>query len=132
LREIGVVESSLTDVDLAPRQPDEGAPEAWLIFDPGVGEALRSLRDGDDVVLVTWLHQARRDVVSVHPRGDPSRPMEGVFTTRSPDRPNPLGLHRVTITAIDGLRVRVRHLEAVNGTPIVDVKPILAAEIGER
>jgi tRNA-Thr(GGU) m(6)t(6)A37 methyltransferase TsaA len=132
LKEIGVVESSLTDITLAPRQPDEGAPEAWLVFVPEVREALRSLRNGDDVLLVTWLHEARRDVLSVHPRGDPSRPIEGVFTTRSPDRPNPLGLHRVTISAIDGLRLRVRHLEAVNGTPIVDLKPILSEEIGER
>ena len=125
LKPIGRVESSLADLESAPRQPDEGAPAAWLVFDADVLEGLRSLRTGDEVILLTWLDRARRDELSVHPRGDPSRPIEGVFSTRSPHRPNPIGLHRVEITAIEGARVRVRHLEAIDGTPIIDVKPLL-------
>ena len=129
---IGRVESALTDLESAPRQADEGAPEAWLIFEPEVLEGLMNVRPGDEVILITWLDRARRDVLSVHPRGDTSRPQEGVFSTRSPHRPNPIGLHRVEITAIDGLRVRVRSLEALDGTPIIDVKPILSGDIGQR
>ncbi len=132
VRAIGRVESSLTDLESAPRQADEGAPEAWLVFEPGMREGLRSLRPGDEVIVVTWLDRARRDVLSVHPRGDTSRPQEGVFSTRSPHRPNPLGLHRVEITAIDGPRVRVRQLEALDGTPIVDVKPVLSGDVSQR
>jgi tRNA-Thr(GGU) m(6)t(6)A37 methyltransferase TsaA len=132
LKAIGWVESPLTDLDSAPRQADEGAPEAWLVFEPEVLEGLRSLRPGDEVILVTWLDRARRDVLSVHPRGDSSRAEEGVFNTRSPHRPNPIGLHRVEITAIDGRRVRVRHLEALHGTPIIDLKPILNEDISQR
>jgi len=132
LRSIGRVESPLTDPDSAPRQPDEGAPEAWLAFDQAVREALRNLRAGDEIMLLTWLDRARRDVLSVHPRGDPSRPEEGVFSTRSPHRPNPIGLHRVEIAAVDGLRVRVRQLEALDGTPILDVKPVISEDIGRR
>jgi tRNA-Thr(GGU) m(6)t(6)A37 methyltransferase TsaA len=132
VKAIGRVESSLTDLDGAPRQADEGAPEAWLVFAPGVLEGLRSLKPGDDIVLVTWLDRAQRDVLTVHPRGDTSRPQEGVFSTRSPHRPNPIGLHRVEITAIEGPRVRVRHLEAVNGTPILDVKPVLSEDVRQR
>ena len=124
---IGQVESPLVDRDSAPRQGDEGAPEAWLVFEPGVAEGLRDLRVGTQVLLLTWLDRARRDVLAVHPRGDLSRPETGVFSTRSPDRPNPIGLHRVAIVAIDGVRVRVRDLEALDGTPIVDVKPVLDA-----
>ena len=129
---IGRVESALTDRKSAPRQPDEGAPEAWLVFEPRVLEGLRTLRVGDEVILITWLDRARRDVLSVHPRGDLSRPEEGVFNTRSPDRPNPIGLHPVEITAIEGERIRVRHLEAVNGTPIIDLKPVLSADPRQR
>jgi tRNA-Thr(GGU) m(6)t(6)A37 methyltransferase TsaA len=132
LMSIGRVESALTDVDQASRQPDEGAPAAWLVFDARVQEGLRSLRPGDEIVVVTWLDRARRDVLSVHPRGDASRLQEGVFSTRSPHRPNPIGLHQVEITAIDGTRVRVRHLEAVDGTPILDVKPVLHQDVGRR
>ena len=132
VRAIGTVESELTDLALAPRQPDEGAPEAWLVFEPRVLEALRNLRAGDEVFLLTWLDRADRDVLSVHPRGDTSRPLAGVFCTRSPDRPNPIGMHRVEITEVDGVRLRVRHLEAVHGTPIIDVKPILSGDIGQR
>lgn len=132
LNPVGRVESALTDPAAAPRQPDEGAPEAWLVFEPAVREAMSNLRPGMEILLLTWLDRARRDVLSVHPRGDRSRPLEGVFTTRSPDRPNPIGLHRVEITTIQGNRVRVSHLEAVDGTPIIDVKPVLRAGPAER
>ena len=132
VRAIGKVESPLTDLQSTPLQADEGAPEAWLVFEPEVLEGLRSLQPSDQVIIITWLDRARRDVLSVHPRGDPSRAQEGVFSTRSPHRPNPVGLHRVEITAIDGRRVRVRHLEVLDGTPIIDVKPILSGEIGQR
>jgi tRNA-Thr(GGU) m(6)t(6)A37 methyltransferase TsaA len=132
VKAIGRVESSLTGLESAPRQADEGAPEAWLVFEPEVLEGLRSLRPGDEIIVITWLDRARRDVLSVHPRGDTSRAQEGVFSTRSPHRPNPMGLHRVEITAIDGKRVRVDRLEAVNGTPIIDVKPILNEDISRR
>ena len=132
IRSIGYVESSLIDPADAPRQADEGAPEAWLVFDEDVREAARSLKVGDEILVFTWLHLADRDVLSVHPRGDTSRPQEGVFTTRSPHRPNPIGLHRAEIVGINGLRLRVRHLEAVNGTPIVDVKPVLNEDPGHR
>ena len=132
LKVIGRVESPLTELDAAPRQADEGAPEAVLVFVPEVLEALRSLRPGQEVLLLTWLDRARRDLLSVHPRGDTARPEEGVFSTRSPHRPNPIGLHRVEITAIDGLRVRVRALEAIDGTPILDVKRLLEEDITLR
>ena len=132
VKAIGRVESSLTDLGAAPRQADEGAPEAWLVFEPAVVPGLQDLRPGDEVLLLTWLDRARRDVLSVHPRGDVSRPMEGVFSTRSPHRPNPIGLHRVEITAVDGPRMQVRHLEAVDGTPILDVKPLLGDDAGLR
>ncbi len=132
VKAIGKVESLLTDLASAPRQADEGAPEAWLVFEPEMLEGLRSLQPGDEVIVITWLDRARRDVLSVHPRGDASRPQEGVFSTRSPHRPNPIGLHRVEITAIDGRRLRVRNLEALDGTPILDVKPILSEDISQR
>jgi tRNA-Thr(GGU) m(6)t(6)A37 methyltransferase TsaA len=132
LKVIGRVESPLTELDAAPRQADEGAPEAVLVFGPEVLEGLRSLRPGQQVLLLTWLDRARRDVLSVHPRGDTARPEEGVFSTRSPHRPNPIGLHRVEISSIDGLRVRVRALEAIDGTPILDVKPLLDEDIRLR
>lgn len=132
LQVIGRVTSSLTNLGSAPRQPDEGAPEAELVFEPVVLDALDGLEPGMEVLLLTWLDRARRDVLRVHPRGDASRPLTGVFATRSPHRPNPIGMHRVTITAIDGPRVRVASLEAVDGTPIVDVKPLLAEDPRER
>jgi tRNA-Thr(GGU) m(6)t(6)A37 methyltransferase TsaA len=122
---VGRVASPLRDRAQAPRQGDEGAPEAWLVFEPGMAEAVRDLRTGTEVLVLTWLDRARRDVTTVHPRDDLSRPATGVFATRSADRPNPIGVHRVEITAIDGLRIRVRNLEALDGTPIVDVKPVL-------
>ena len=127
LQPIGRVESPLTERELAPRQGDEGAPEAWLVFEDALQDGLRDLRVDTDVLVFTWLDRARRDVLAVHPRGDRARPKTGVFATRSPDRPNPIGLHRVTIVAIDGTRLRVRDLEALDGTPILDVKPVLDA-----
>jgi len=129
---IGRVESVLTDPAAAPKQADEGAPEAWPVFAAALLDALDGLRPGDEIVILTWLHRARREVLRVHPRGDPARPQQGVFATRSPHRPNPIGLHRAEIAAIDGPRVRVRALEAVDGTPILDVKPVLKGEVGER
>ena len=125
---VGIVESPLTDRATAPKQGDEGAPEAWLAFEPGMAEALDGIAAGDELLLLTWLDRAHRDVLRVHPRDDPRRPEQGVFNTRSPDRPNPIGLHRVTVLEIDGPRVRVSSLEALDGTPIVDVKPPLRAE----
>src|SRR6185369_8043898 len=104
---IGRVESSLADLAAAPRQADEGAPPAWLVFDTSMRAGLASLQPGDEVLVLTWLDRARRDVLTVHPRGDASRPPEGVFSTRSPHRPNPIGLHRTQITAVDGPRVQV-------------------------
>jgi tRNA-Thr(GGU) m(6)t(6)A37 methyltransferase TsaA len=132
LTPVGRVESPLTDLATAPKQGDEGAPDAWLVFDAAVLEALDGIRPGDEVIVLTWLDRARRDVLRVHPRGDTSRPEQGVFGTRSPHRPNPIGLHRVRVVSIDGNRVRVRNLEALDGTPIVDVKPVLSRDVGER
>jgi tRNA-Thr(GGU) m(6)t(6)A37 methyltransferase TsaA len=125
LQPIGWVESPIVDRAAAPKQGDEGAPDAWLAFDARFSEGLRDLQVGDQVILLTWLDRAHRDVLVVHPRGDPANPLQGVFNTRSPDRPNPIGLHRVEILAIEGTRIRVRNLEALDGTPIVDVKPVL-------
>lgn len=125
------MESELSNPADAPRQGDEGAPEAWLVLDPAVGEGLRGLRAGADVLVLTWLDRASRDVLTVHPRGDTERPPTGVFNTRSPDRPNPIGLHRVTILSIDGNRILVSNLEAVDRTPVLDLKPVLGT-ISER
>jgi tRNA-Thr(GGU) m(6)t(6)A37 methyltransferase TsaA len=125
LTPIGRVESPLTDRDSAPRQGHEGAPAAWLAFDPAVLEGLEGIRPGDRILVLTWLDRASRAVLRVHPRGDLTSPEQGVFTTRSSDRPNPIGLHEVEVVSIDGLRVCVRPLEALDGTPILDVKPVL-------
>ena len=125
LRPIGRVESSLSERAEAPRQPDEGAPPAVLVFDGSVAAALAGLAVGAEIVLITWFDRASREVLTVHPRGDTDRPPTGVLATRSPDRPNPIGLHTVRITAVDGTRVAVDRLEALDGTPIVDVKPVL-------
>jgi tRNA-Thr(GGU) m(6)t(6)A37 methyltransferase TsaA len=132
VRAIGRVESPLTDLESAPRQADEDAPEARLVFEPEVVEGLSGVRPGDQVILVTWLDRARRDVLGVHPRGDASRPRTGVFNTRSPHRPNPIGLHQVEIIDIDGRVVRVRSLEALDGTPILDVKAMLSEDVRQR
>ena len=128
LSPIGTVESPLTDPAAAPKQGDEGAPEAWLVLDADVLDALDGIRPGDEAIVLTFLHRAGRDVLRVHPRDDPARPLRGVFGTRSADRPNPIGMHRVRIESIEGARVRVRNLEAVDGTPILDLKPPLAGE----
>ena len=132
LRVIGRVSSPLTEMDQAPRQGDEGAPEAWIEFQPAVLEALQGVQPGDRLVILTWLDRADREVLTVHPRGDTSRPPAGVFATRSHHRPNPIGLHPVRVLAIDGARIKVSSLEALDGTPVVDVKPVLESEISER
>ncbi len=122
---IGWVESPLTERAQAPRQGDEGAPDACLVFEPGVAEGIRDLEAGTEILVLTWLDRAARDVLATRPRDDPARPVLGVFSTRSPDRPNPIGLHRVRIVAADGLRIVVRPLEALDKTPVIDVKPVL-------
>jgi tRNA-Thr(GGU) m(6)t(6)A37 methyltransferase TsaA len=124
---VATVESPLIDRASAPKQGDEGAPEATLVFEEGFVPALDGLAAGDDVLVLTWLDRASRDVLRVYPRDDVSRGEHGVFATRSPDRPNPIGLHRVTVLGIDGPRMRVSAIEALDGTPVVDVKPLLRA-----
>jgi tRNA-Thr(GGU) m(6)t(6)A37 methyltransferase TsaA len=128
---IGTVSSPLRDRGSAPCQGDEGAPDAWLEFSGEYAAGLDGIAVGDALLVLTWLDRSSRDVLRVRPRGDLARPEQGVFTTRSPDRPNPIGLHRVTVAEVDGLRVRVHDLEALDGTPILDVKPVLEA-VGER
>lgn len=125
LRPIGIVRSALADRTGAPRQGYEGAPDASIEIAPEFQRGLDGVKAGDDVLVLTWLHQGRRDVLEVRPRKDPRNPITGVFATRSPDRPNPIGLHRVTVTRIHGGRVDVRPLEAIDGTPVVDIKPVL-------
>ena len=125
LRPIGTVESPLTDPAKAPKQGAEGGPEAWLVFEPHVRDALADLAPGDEIIVVTWLHVADRATLRVHPRDDVRNPERGVFSTRSSDRPNPIGLHPVEVLEVDGLRVRVADLEAIDGTPVVDVKPVI-------
>lgn len=125
VRPIGVVASPLVDRADAPKQGREGAPEATLVFDATVAEGIRDLTVGDDLFVLTWLHEADRSVLAVHPRDDLRNPLTGVFSTRSSDRPNPVGLHRVRVLAVDSLQVRVADLEAIDGTPIVDVKPAI-------
>jgi tRNA-Thr(GGU) m(6)t(6)A37 methyltransferase TsaA len=130
-RAVGRVESPLTDRAAAPKQGTEGGAAAWLVFDPEFGAALADIAVGDELTLLTWLDRADRDVLAVHPRDDPNTPLTGVFSTRSADRPNPIGLHRVVVSAVDGLRIRVNPLEAVDGTPIIDVKPVLHRDVDE-
>jgi tRNA-Thr(GGU) m(6)t(6)A37 methyltransferase TsaA len=125
LEPIGWVESPLVDRATAPKQGNEGSPDAWIVFEARFTEGLRDLKVGEEVIVLTWLDRADRDVLVVHPRGNPANPLQGVFSTRSPDRPNPIGLHRAQILAIEGLRMQVSDLEALNRTPIVDVKPVL-------
>lgn len=124
LHPIGHVESSLTDPADAPKQGDDGSPEAWLVVHEEMADGLRDLEPGSEMIVVTWLHRADRDVLVVHPRGDPANPRRGVFSTRSPARPNPIGLHRVEVVAVDGTCLQVKHLEAIDGTPILDLKPV--------
>jgi tRNA-Thr(GGU) m(6)t(6)A37 methyltransferase TsaA len=125
IRPIGKVRSRLTSRDEAPRQGTEGAPDAWLELNEKVLGGLDGLVVGQEIIVLTWLHQARREVLKVHPRSDPTLPLSGVFATRSPDRPNPVGLHRVRILELARNRIKVRPLEAIDGTPIVDIKPVL-------
>jgi tRNA-Thr(GGU) m(6)t(6)A37 methyltransferase TsaA len=132
LRAIGRVSSPLTEMEAAPMQGDEGAPDAWIEFEPDVLDALDGVNEGERVVILTWLDRADRGVLAVHPRDDPSRPVQGVFATRSQHRPNPIGLHQVEVVSIEGGRMKVRNLEALDGTPVVDVKPVLSGEISER
>jgi tRNA-Thr(GGU) m(6)t(6)A37 methyltransferase TsaA len=129
LTPIGWVESPLQEAAAAPKQGDEGSPDAWLILEPQYGEGLRTLQVGDEMLVLTWLDRARRDVLVVHPRDNPANPLQGVFTTRSADRPNPIGLHPVEILEIQGTRIRVRNLEAIDRTPILDLKPVLDRRI---
>jgi tRNA-Thr(GGU) m(6)t(6)A37 methyltransferase TsaA len=125
LRPVGHVESRLVDRANAPSQGDEGAPQAWLVFNPDVRDAVRDLQVGDHIIVITWLHLSRRDVLRTYPRNLTHAPHVGVFSLRSPDRPNPIGLHPVQILGVSGLRIKVDHLEAVNGSPILDIKPVI-------
>jgi tRNA-Thr(GGU) m(6)t(6)A37 methyltransferase TsaA len=125
LHPVGQIRSALRAIGEAPRQGSEGAPDAWLEVDPAYAAALLGLAAGDQIIVVTWLHRADREALQVHPRGDPEIPLAGVFATRSPDRPNPLGLHRVTVRKISGTRLRIGPIEAIDGTPVVDLKPVL-------
>jgi tRNA-Thr(GGU) m(6)t(6)A37 methyltransferase TsaA len=125
LHPIGHVRSPLVELADAPRQGDEGAPEAEIVIAGEYVGGLTGVGTGDELLVLTWLDRASRDVLSVHPRGERDRPEQGVFTTRSPDRPNPIGLHRVVVIAVHGDKLRVRDLEAIDGTPVVDIKPVL-------
>jgi tRNA-Thr(GGU) m(6)t(6)A37 methyltransferase TsaA len=126
LHPIGRVSSTLRNAAAAPKQGDEGAPPAWLLFDAAFQDGLRDLDIGQEILVLTWLDRADRTTLLVHPRDDPSAPLRGVFSTRSADRPNPIGIHRTTIIEIESAtRVRVANLEALDGTPILDIKPVL-------
>jgi tRNA-Thr(GGU) m(6)t(6)A37 methyltransferase TsaA len=125
LRPVGEIRSTLTRRSEAPKQGSEGAPDAWLEVYPAFEEALDGLEAGDEILVLTWLHEANREVLKVHPRSDPRHRLTGVFATRSPDRPNPLGLHPVVVRAFDGNRLRIGPIEAIDGTPVVDIKPVL-------
>jgi len=130
---IGFVHSRLRQLEEAPMQGDEGAPDAWLELTPSAAPGLVGIKAGDELIVLTWLHLAERDVLQVHPRGDLNRPLTGVFATRSPDRPNPVGLHRVSVReVVDAERkLRVAPLEAIDGTPIVDIKPVPAGSASD-
>src|SRR5262245_28739453 len=125
LRPIGLIRSPLKALSKAPRQGNEGAPDAWLEVRAEMAAALDGVAAGDELIVITWFHRARRDVLKVHPRSDPRNPLTGVFATRSPDRPNPLGLHPVVVRAVDGNRLHIGPIEAIDGTPVVDIKPVL-------
>lgn len=126
LKPIGVIRSDLATRKAAPKQGSEGGVDAWLEIHPSFSDGLEGIAVGSAVVLITWFHKSSRNRLKVHPRGDKSRPLTGVFSTRSPDRPNPLGLHRVTVREISGNRLRVGPIEAIDGTPVVDIKPVLS------
>jgi len=125
LRPVGVIRSTLKLRSRAPKQGSEGAPDAWLDLRPWAAKGLHRFKAGDEIIVITWFHRARRDVLQVHPRSDPRARLTGVFATRSPDRPNPLGLHPVVVRAIRGNRLRIGPIEAIDGTPVVDIKPRL-------
>jgi len=125
LRPIGVIRSRLKERSKAPKQGSEGAPDVWLDVRPSAAQGLDGLAVGDEIIVLTWLHRAHREILQVHPRSDPSRPLTGVFATRSPDRPNPIGLHRVTVHKVAKNRLRVGPMEAIDGTPVIDIKPVL-------
>jgi len=125
IKPVGRVESPLTERAQAPKQGDEGAPEAWIVFEPDLVDALQGIEPGDEVLVLTWLDRGDRDVLQTRPRDDPANPLQGVFNTRSPDRPNPIGLHPVTVVAIEWSRMLVSELEALDGTPVIDVKPVI-------
>ena len=129
IKPIGIIRSELASREAAPRQGYEGAPDAWVEVNLAVAEGLEGISVGSEVILITWFHMAHRDILKLHSRGDKSRPVTGVFTTRSPDRPNPLGLHRVTVLEITGNRFKVRPIEAIDGTPVVDIKPVLLQSV---
>jgi len=122
LRPIGRIKSSLNRTADAPNQGNEGAPDAWLEIDPAFEQALMRIATGDELIVITWLDRADRSVLQVHPQGNPKNPLTGVFATRSPHRPNPLGIHRVKVASIDGTTLRIGPIEAIDGTPVVDVK----------
>jgi tRNA-Thr(GGU) m(6)t(6)A37 methyltransferase TsaA len=125
IKPVGRVESPLTERAAAPKQGNEGAPEAWIVFEPDLVEALRGIAPGDEVLVLTWLDRGDREVLQTRPRDNPANPLQGVFNTRSPDRPNPIGLHPVTVVAIEGSRMLVSELEALDRTPVIDVKPVI-------
>jgi tRNA-Thr(GGU) m(6)t(6)A37 methyltransferase TsaA len=125
LQSIGLIRSDLTTLEAAPRQGDEGAPDAWIEVTESVAQALHGIAVGDALIILTWFHRAARDVLQVHPRGEIENPLTGVFATRSPDRPNPIGLHRVTVLEINGTSLKVGPIEAIDGTPVIDIKPVL-------
>jgi tRNA-Thr(GGU) m(6)t(6)A37 methyltransferase TsaA len=128
LQPIGHVESPLKERAGAPKQGHEGAPDAWLVFEDWALEALLGIEPGDDLLVFTWLDRAARETLRVHPRGNLENALQGVFATRSPDRPNPIGLHRVRVLAVDGARIQVGPIEALDGTPLLDVKPPLTGD----
>lgn len=129
LYSVGFIHSPLKQREDAPRQGSKGAPDAWLEVNPTVAEGLDGIAVGDEIIVITWFHQAERDILKLHPRGDKTIPLTGVFATRSPDRPNPLGLHRVTVLEIDGNSLKVGPIEAIDGTPVVDIKPVLPPSV---
>lgn len=124
LKPIGVIRSVLKERSKAPKQGSEGAPDAWVEVRSFAAQALDGLTAGDEIIVLTWLHQAHREVLRVHPRSNPNRPLTGVFATRSPDRPNPIGLHQVSIRKCEKNRLRIGPIEAIDGTPVIDIKPI--------
>jgi tRNA-Thr(GGU) m(6)t(6)A37 methyltransferase TsaA len=125
LSPIGFLHSPLKERGEAPNQGHGGAPDAWLEVNASVAAGLEGIAVGDELIVITWLHQAQRDILKTHPRNDETVPLVGVFATRSPDRPNPLGLHRVTVLSIDAERLQVGPIEAIDGTPVVDIKPVI-------